>query len=83
MARASAVAEPLITVVNELKHVERFELDQVRRHSSRIAELANLSNAIADMAGGLAAFASTYPPTWSECCSARGSSRARAVRCER
>jgi len=50
------IAAPLITVVDELKHVERFELDQVRRHSSRIVELSNLSNAIADMAGGLAAF---------------------------
>jgi adenylate cyclase len=55
------IAAPLITVVNELKHVERFELDQVRRHSSRIVELANLSNAIADMAGGLAAFGKYIP----------------------
>jgi adenylate cyclase len=60
LARA-AVAEPLITVVDELKHVERFELDRVRRHSSRIAELANLSGAIADMAGGLAAFRKYIP----------------------
>ena len=60
LARA-AVAKPLITVVDELKHVERFELDRVRRHSSRIAELANLSNAIADMAGGLAAFRKYIP----------------------
>src|SRR5262249_37042563 len=55
------VARPLITVVDELKHVERFELGQVRRHSSRIVELANLSNAIADMAGGLAAFRKYIP----------------------
>jgi adenylate cyclase len=55
------VAAPLITVVDELKHVERFELSQVRRHSSRIVELANLSNAIADMAGGLAAFRKYIP----------------------
>jgi adenylate cyclase len=55
------IAAPLITVVDELKHVERFELDQVRRHSSRIVELANLSNAIADMAGGLAAFGKYIP----------------------
>jgi adenylate cyclase len=60
LARA-AVAEPLITVVDELKHVERFELDRVRRHPSRIAELANLSSAIADMAGGLAAFRKYIP----------------------
>ena len=52
---------PLITVVGEIKHVEGFELDQVRRHPSRIAELENLSNAIADMAGGLAAFRKYIP----------------------
>jgi adenylate cyclase len=55
------IAKPLITVVDELKHVERFELDQVRRHSSRVVELANLSTAIADMAGGLAAFRKYIP----------------------
>ena len=26
------IAQPLITVVDEFRHVERFELDQVRRH---------------------------------------------------
>ena len=55
------IARPLITVVDELKHVERFELDQVRRHPSRITELDNLSSAIADMAGGLAAFRKYIP----------------------
>ena len=55
------IAKPLITVVDELKHVERFELDQVRRHPSRVVELANLSTAIADMAGGLAAFRKYIP----------------------
>lgn len=55
------IAKPLITVVDELKHVERFELDQVRRHPSRITELANLSGAIADMAAGLAAFRKYIP----------------------
>src|SRR6266481_1024672 len=55
------IATPLITVVDELKHVERFELDQVRRHPSRLVELANLSSAIADMAGGLAAFRKYIP----------------------
>ena len=33
------IAQPLITVVDELKHIERFELDQVRRHPSRLVEL--------------------------------------------
>jgi adenylate cyclase len=55
------IAQPLITVVDELKHVERFELDQVRRHPSRVVELTNLSTAIADMAGGLAAFRKYIP----------------------
>jgi adenylate cyclase len=56
-----AIAAPLITVVNELKHVERFELDQVKRHPSHLVELENLSSAIADMAGGLAAFRKYIP----------------------
>jgi adenylate cyclase len=60
LARAT-VAQPLITVVDELKHVEQFELGQVRRHSSWITELANLSNAIADMAIGLSAFRKYIP----------------------
>jgi adenylate cyclase len=55
------IARPLITVVDELKHIERFELDQVRRHPSRVVELTNLSTAIADMAGGLAAFRKYIP----------------------
>jgi adenylate cyclase len=55
------IARPLITVVDELKHIERFELDQVRRHPSRVTELTNLSTAIADMAGGLAAFRKYIP----------------------
>jgi adenylate cyclase len=55
------IAKPLITVVDELKHVERFELDRVRRHPSRVVELTNLSTAIADMAGGLAAFRKYIP----------------------
>ncbi len=55
------IAGPLLTVVGEIKHIEGFELDQVRRHPSRVAELENLSNAIADMAGGLAAFRKYIP----------------------
>jgi adenylate cyclase len=55
------IAMPLIMVVNELKHVARFDLEKVRRHASRLIELENLSNAIADMAGGLAAFRKYIP----------------------
>jgi len=56
-----AIAAPLIVVVDELKHVARFDLEKVRRHASRVIELENLSNAIADMAGGLAAFRKYIP----------------------
>src|SRR5258708_4528174 len=50
------IATPLITVVDELKHVARFDLEKLPRHASPLIEIENLSNAIADMAGGLAAF---------------------------
>jgi adenylate cyclase len=55
------IATPLIAVVDELKHVARFDLEKVRRHASRLTEIENLSNAIADMAGGLAAFRKYIP----------------------
>jgi adenylate cyclase len=55
------IAKPLVKVVDELRRVERFELDLVRRHHSRIAELEDLSGAIADMAGGLSAFRKYIP----------------------
>jgi adenylate cyclase len=55
------IAGPLIKVVNEIRHVERFDLDKVERHSSRLTEIENLSGAIADMALGLAAFRKYIP----------------------
>jgi adenylate cyclase len=55
------IANPLIMVADELKHVARFDLEKVRRHASRLTEIENLSNAIADMAGGLAAFRKYIP----------------------
>ena len=55
------IAAPLVKVVGEIKHVERFELDEVKRHRSRLTELENLSGAIADMAGGLSAFRKYIP----------------------
>jgi adenylate cyclase len=55
------IATPLIMVVDELRHVARFDLEKVRRHASRLIEIENLSNAIADMAGGLAAFRKYIP----------------------
>lgn len=55
------IAVPLLKVVGEIKHIERFELDQVQRHPSQLVELENLSGAIADMAIGLAAFRKYIP----------------------
>jgi adenylate cyclase len=55
------IAAPLIKVVGEIKHVERFDLDKVERHPSRLTEIENLSSAIADMAQGLAAFRKYIP----------------------
>jgi adenylate cyclase len=55
------IAAPLIKVVNEIKHVERFDLDKVQRHPSRLTEIENLSGAIGDMAQGLAAFRKYIP----------------------
>jgi adenylate cyclase len=52
----SVIAAPLTSVVGEIRHVETFALDQVRRHPSRLAEIASLSGAIAEMAQGLSAF---------------------------
>jgi adenylate cyclase len=55
------IGGPLVKVAAELRHVERFELDRVRRHPSRLIEIENLSGAIADMANGLAAFRKYLP----------------------
>ncbi|HMF68637.1 MAG TPA: adenylate/guanylate cyclase domain-containing protein, partial [Phyllobacterium sp.] len=55
------IAGPLIKVVNEIRHVERFDLDKVERHPSRLTEIENLSGAIGDMAQGLAAFRKYIP----------------------
>ena len=55
------IAAPLIKVVSEVRHVERFDLDRVERHSSRLTEIENLSSAIADMAQGLASFKKYIP----------------------
>ena len=55
------IARPLIKVVGEIRHVERFDLDKVERHPSRLLEIENLSSAIGDMAQGLAAFRKYIP----------------------
>jgi adenylate cyclase len=55
------IAGPLIKVVGEIRHVERFDLEKVERHPSRLTEIENLSGAIGDMAQGLAAFRKYIP----------------------
>lgn len=55
------ISAPLVKVAAELRHVERFDLDLVRRHPSRLAEIDNLSGAISNMANGLAAFRKYLP----------------------
>ena len=56
-----AVAAPLVKVAEALGHVQRFEFDRVRAQPSHIAEIENLSGAIADMANGLSAFRKYIP----------------------
>jgi adenylate cyclase len=61
MLARSVIAAPLARVVGEIRHVENFALDQVRRHPSHLAEIASLSGAIAEMAAGLSAFRKFIP----------------------
>src|SRR6201987_2338033 len=42
MLARSVIAAPLARVVGEIRHVESFALDQVRRHPSRLAEILRL-----------------------------------------
>ena len=60
LARA-LIAAPLARVVGEIRHVESFALDQVRRHPSVVTEISSLSGAIAEMAAGLSAFRKFIP----------------------
>ena len=61
MLARSVIAAPLARVVGEIRHVESFALDKVRRHPSRLAEISSLSGAIAEMAAGLSAFGKFIP----------------------
>jgi adenylate cyclase len=61
MLARSVIAAPLARVVGEIRHVESFALEQVRRHPSRLAEISSLSGAIAEMAAGLSAFRKFIP----------------------
>ncbi len=55
------LAKPLDTVAGELDNIERFELDAVKYHPSRLTELDELSGTIARMASGLVAFRKYLP----------------------
>ncbi|QAU47061.1 adenylate/guanylate cyclase domain-containing protein [Bradyrhizobium guangzhouense] len=57
----TVIAAPLSRVVGEIRHVETFALELVRRHPSRLKEIASLSGAIAEMAAGLSAFRKFIP----------------------
>jgi len=61
MLARSVIAAPLARVVGEIRHIETFALDQVRRHPSRLTEISSLSSAIAEMAAGLSAFRKFIP----------------------
>jgi len=61
MLAHSLIAAPLARVVGEIRHVETFALDQVRRHPSHVTEISSLSGAIAEMAAGLSAFRKFIP----------------------
>src|SRR5262249_9552844 len=79
LARA-VIAAPLARVVGGIPPWESFALDQVRRHPSRLAEIASLSGAIAEMAAGLSAFRNSSRPIWSARCCARASRQSPAAR---
>src|SRR6202007_3344360 len=57
----SMIAAPLTRVVGEIRHVEAFALEQVRRHPPRLPKISSLSGAIAEMAAGLSAFRKFIP----------------------
>ncbi len=60
VARA-LLARPFARIAAELGHVQRFELEAIRRHPSRLKELDDLSSVIASMATGLSAFRKYLP----------------------
>jgi adenylate cyclase len=56
------VAAPLLRIAGQLKHIEQFRLDRVRRLTSPLRELDDLSGALLQMSRGLASF-QKYMPT--------------------
>ncbi|HEX6013651.1 MAG TPA: adenylate/guanylate cyclase domain-containing protein, partial [Geminicoccaceae bacterium] len=55
------LAVPVTRVAQDLRHVERFELEDIPHRPSRLVEIDRLSAAIARMAAGLADFAKFIP----------------------
>ena len=70
------IAAPLIKVMGEIRHVERFDLDKVERHPSRLTEIENLSGAISDMAHGTRRIQEIYSCRSREAAGQRGQRRA-------
>ena len=56
------VAQPLVRIAGQLKHIESFRLDQVVRVPSRLHEFDSLSSALLQMSVGLSSFRK-YMPT--------------------
>ena len=56
------VAAPLLRIAGQLKHIEDFRLERVRRLTSPLRELDDLSGALFQMSRGLASF-QKYMPT--------------------
>ena len=59
------IAAPLIKVVNEIRHVERFDLDKVQRHPSRLTEIETSPARSATWRRGLPRSGNTFRPIWS------------------
>jgi len=55
------IANPLLQIAAQLKHIESFQLDRITRLVSRLRELDDLSGAIIQMRAGLASFQKFIP----------------------
>jgi adenylate cyclase len=61
LAVRQLVAKPVSSLAEDLGHIERFELESVRRRPSRLHEIDRLSDAIVRMSAGLADFGKFIP----------------------
>ncbi len=62
LAANRLIGTPLTRIAGELKHIESFDLSDVRHIPSRLRELDDLSGALTQMSRGLASF-QKYMPT--------------------